>query len=319
MSNNTNKQKNIPNIPITTLSHTLGVLEADLIAWVRRDKQIITLDSMGRECVPKTLLEKYSRDSEYTKAFNKGIVTEIKARSIIEKQYPKFKKKRLELLVLYNKYINSLETIHKKYLDKINAIGNESNIMAAYLLFSRVISTLKMFCLCMENNYWYSGSLLREIDESLFLAETFVTDKDNPKTKEALHKWFRENNAPSNSVCRKLLAKKMSSADVTFKEEENKSIMDEIYDKKSKFTHPTYNVIKEITKYKITPNEIPVIEELTYGPCNNEEKLLELTVLFKSSIWTTVQSFLFCFHNLPLKEDDRKDLKDLNKKFDMNS
>ena len=68
--------------------------------------------------------------------------------------------------------------------------------------------------------------------------------------------------------------------------------MNELYQKKSKFTYRTYHVIREITKYKPMAGEILHIDEIEYGTYSYERKLFELTDFFKSSIWTSFQYFL---------------------------
>jgi len=187
--------------------------------------------------------------------------------------------------------------------------------MAAYLLFSRVISTLKMGCLCLRNGYWNSGSLLREIDECLDVAKFFVITKGTSKGEKTLRQWFRQNRAPKHEDCRKEIATRRASIIKKIDAEKHRELLNELYQKKSKFTHPTYATIREVAKYK-TNQGIVSVEEIDYGPCSYERKLHELTHFFRSSIWSSFQTFIECFaQELPLLEEDIKYLLNYDKKF----
>lgn len=186
--------------------------------------------------------------------------------------------------------------------------------MAAYLLFSRVISTLKMSCLCLRNGYWTSGSLLREIDECLDLALYFVITKNTSKGKQVLQKWFRQNYAPQHSDCRREIAIHMASIDKDVDVKQHQELLNELYQKKSKFTHPAYATVREVTSYNVDGDTSVV--EIDYGPCGYERKLHELTHFFRSSLWSSFQIFIACFvQEFPLAKEDIEYLHKYDKKF----
>lgn len=310
------KQTKTTYIAIEDLIRRLGLLDEDVLSWIKRDNPQITLDHRGRKSVLISFLEKYSLEEDYTKAFYKAVAVERYIRdSDNSGANLNFKQARSKLLDTYEAYISIIESIHSKYLAMINKAGNETSLMAAYLLFSRVLSTLKMCCLCQRNNYWYWGSLLREIDEALDVAYYFVITKDLAEGRKALCKWFRENEAPKHADCRKVISNKMSAVDNTYDHNENYDLMNELYQKKSKFTHPTYHVIREVTKYRPMGDDILHVAEIEYGACSYERKLFELTDFFKSSIWTSVQYFLQCFQDLPLNKEDFQQLMTIHRKF----
>ena len=301
------KNKKTALITIKDLSTNLGILEKDLLKLIKKDKQIISLDYLNREAVPENLIEKYSHENNFIHLFNKTIIKENHQQLRLDNN--KLKKQRFDLLVSATKTINFLKTIHQKYLKTVNKKGYESAFMAAYLIFSKVISISEMFCHCIKNNFYYCSSLFREIDDCLSTAEYFINEKDTEIGKDDLHKWFRENTTPNNCKCRKSIAKKINSLSPEFTTEDNKLLQDESFHKKSKFTHPTYRPIKENVKYKIS-NYKPIIEKIDYGFCNNEQNLFEITYFFSTfSIKTIIQSFFLCFVELPLEEDDRKKLR----------
>jgi hypothetical protein len=227
----------------------------------------------------------------------------------------KIKEYRLKLIATFENYIHELENIHQKYIHMANSAGHGSKIMAAYLLFSRVIATLKLCCLAQKHDCWYWGSLLREIDEHLALAEYFVIHGDTQAGRTDLLRWYRQNYTPTHDVCRKAISKNMSSIDEAFSESENYGLIDELYKKKSKLTHPTYLVIREITPYKTLPNGQLVVEKVEYGSCNYQRKHLEFTEFFKSHILSSFCTFRQCFHSSPLAEEDLKTLRDVIQKL----
>lgn len=302
-------------IAVEDLIGRLGLLEIDVHSWLNRDRPKIRKDHRGRLSVPIEYLERYSTCDEYVDAFRRAVVAERKSREAdTSERALRLKNERAKLLDSYDICIRDLEMLHQKYLDSVNRVGYESSVMASYLLFSRVISTLKMTCLCLRNNYWTSGSLLREIDECLNVAEFFVLTKNTLKGEKALRQWFRENHAPKHEDCRKEIAIRMASFDTENSEEQHRELLNELYQKKSKFTHPTYATIREVTKYNV--EGATLVEEIDNGPCGYERKLHELTHFFRSSIWSSFQTFITCFaQELPLLEEDIDFLLSYDKKF----
>ena len=315
MTQTKHKSKDAKYIAVDDLISRLGLLDVDVHYWLSRDKPKARKDHRERESVPMEFLENYSSCAEYMDALKRAVMAERLSREADDLQITlRLKRERSELLDIYEAYIRCLEILHRKYLDSANKAGLESSAMAAYLLFTRVISTLKMSCLCLKNGYWTSGSLLREIDECLDVAKFFVITKGTSKGEKALRQWFRQNCAPSHGVCRKEIAIWRASLNRETDEEQHHELLNEIYNKKSKFTHPTYATIREVSKYKA--DDITSIEEVDYGPCSYERKLHELTHFFRSSIWSSFQTFLACFiHELPLLEEDIECLLNYDKKF----
>lgn len=288
---------------VENLSNRLGLAIEDVWEWIKKDKPHMLEDHMGRKTVPLELLEQYSRSSDYIQALNKTLVLEhLSMGSDDPKVNQKLKEEKLLIIESCRSRINDLETIHRKYLQSVNDLGYETKIMAAYLIFSRLISVLKMCCLCQEHDYWHWGSQLREVDEGLTLAEYFITAGDSPKGSNYLHRWFRQNYAPKDSVCRDVISESLATNDRSYTKEDNLALMEELYEKKSKLTHQTFGSIREITKFKIL-NGMALIDKIEYGPTEYQRKLLELTVSFRSNLLTCFPSFLKCFQSLLNKED----------------
>lgn len=308
------KSKASQYIAIEDLASRLGLLEEDVRKWLERDSAATRSDYRGRPSVSSDFIEQYANDARYANARSKALLIEKAAKKFDRNETisQRLKIKRLRLLDEYDSYISDLEIIHRKCLDLINKTGNESAMTAAYLLFSKVISTLKMCCLCQRSDYWYWGSLIREIDECLAVVEHFIISRHTSEGMLALRKWFRQNEAPKHADCREVISTKMSVTDPRNTKTNNLDLLYEIYQKKSKFTHPTYLVIREITTFELL-NNIPNIKEIEYGQSKHERKLLELTEFFRSSIWTSIQVFIQCFHDLPLGRDD------LNRLFSIHS
>lgn len=315
MKNTTPQSADEKYIAVEDLISRLGLLEVDVLSWLDRDKPKFRKDHMGRIAIPLEFLERYSTSSEYMSAFNRAVAAEGALRESDNLQIaPRMQIERTKLLDNYDICISDLESLHRKYLNSANSAGYESSVMASYLLFSRVIATLKMACLCLRNDYWTSGSLLREIDECLNVAEYFVLTKGTPKGKKALHQWFRENRAPKHEDCRKEIAKRMASLDMEVNEEQHRDLLNELYQKKSKFTHPTHATVREVTKYDVSCDTL--VSEIDYGPCCHERKLHELAHFFQSSIWSSFQTFIVCFsQELPLLEEDFEYLLEYDNKF----
>jgi len=223
-----------------------------------------------------------------------------------------------ELLEQYRKDIEVLEKIHNKYKNKVNILNDETALVAAYILFAKVINLLNMVCLCLENFYLNAGSLLRIIDETIDVAEYFIISEDTEKDDLDLKKWFREDVSPMHSICREELSKYTSSF-IQNRPEANKDLMDTLYHLKSKMIHPTRSIILEGLIYS-GKEGISLPNSFDYKRCSYARRLYELVEYFKSSIWTAFQGFFFCFHEkMPLEKGDKDILIFINDKYEKNT
>jgi hypothetical protein len=90
--------------------------------------------------------------------------------------------------------------------------------------------------------------------------------------------------------------------------------MNELYQLKSKWTHPTYSSIREVTQFD-TNSGIEIVN-IEYGGITFERKLIDLTHFFRSSIWSSFQVFQLCFFtNLPLTDNENNVIKEYCKLF----
>lgn len=301
-------------IAISNIALNLGLLEQDVENWLSGLNPSIKSDNLKRKCVPATYLETLSKDVLYEYAKRKSLESENTLR-INEFRLGKeiLTTKRKELLNNYSKYIIDLEQLHRSCLERIHLHNHESALTAAYLLFSKVISCLKLGTSSIDNGYWCISSVLREIDEALDIALYFIISNNTEKGREDLRKWFRLNRTPSHSICRKEISKYFSQL-TGENENSHLQIMNELYESKSKFTHPTYSSIREVTQFD-TSSGIK-IRNIEYGTITFETKLLELAHFFCSSIWSSFQYFHICFsRNLPLTEEEDGFLINYNKIF----
>jgi len=163
--------------------------------------------------------------------------------------------------------------------------------------------------------YWFSGSFLREIDETLDVAYYFIISENKDAGQKNLTNWFRYNKAPKHHTCREAISKWKSSINSDHNEAYNRSLMNELYDKKSKWIHPTLNPIREIMIFEEFDGKI-ITKGYDYKSCGYERKLNELAHFFRSSIWTTYQFFFLCFHDrMPLEDEDKILILRYNKLF----
>jgi hypothetical protein len=273
--------------------------------WIVDNPVPLMNDHRGRPSVPADMIEKLSTHHQYEAELRKALsqqTREAEFRSSTTEVIT-IKKQRTETVEIYEKYIKDLAEIHRKYINEINSHPFESAPVAAYLLFSRAISLLEQGCFCIKSGYWYTGTILREIDEVVDLAHYFIATEGTEEGKRPLHTWFRQNMAPKHSTCRKALAKWNARLNPEIAEEEHEALLNELYQKKSKWVHPTFLAIREVTGFRV--NERVFIDSIDYGVCSREYKLLELVDLFRSSIWTCFQTFSLCFkQRMPLTTED---------------
>lgn len=301
-----NKETSTKNfIAIEDLAHDLGLLDSDVTAWVAVDQPELTSDHRGRPCVSISFLDKYSRSKQYLSALRNSIASQVDESIDRSAQRPQLKKERKDLVSFYEGFIKELEELHRKYIRVANSHGFESTVMAAYLLLGRALNLLNIGCLCLKHGYWYSGSILRDIDETLDVALYFVLSNNTAEGETARHRWFRQNLTPKHAVCRAYVSKWEASLGSGPGEDNFRELMNELYRKKSKWTHPTFGVIREITAFEIGHHDHIRVTNMEYGPSSVEHKLHELSVFFRSSVFTAFQAFFLCFkHAMPLQDQD---------------
>jgi hypothetical protein len=291
-------------IAIDDLAHDLGLLDSDVMAWVAKDRPQLSSDHRGRPCISTEFLDKYSRSEQYPAALKKSVASQVDESVDRSDQSAQLREERQEAISLYGGFIKALEDLHRKYMPVANDHGFESAVMAAYLLFGRALSLLNMGCLCLKHGYWYSGAVLRDIDETIDVALYFVLSNKTKEGESARHRWFRQNMTPKHAVCRAYISKWEVSLGAGPDEENCRELMNELYRKKSKWTHPTFGVIREITTFEVHDDHID-ISKMEYGASYIEHKMHELSIFFRSSIFTTFQHFFICFkHAMPLRDED---------------
>lgn len=308
--NQTNKEHFIP---IKDAAHILGILEIDIDKWIKKDKPILLNDYLGRLCVPEDYVKKCASKLDFKETVLKALRAEAYLRSHdkTNNNNELFRTQRLSLLDDYNKYIQDLQNLHHNYLSFVDINYSEDGLTAAYILFYKVISLLYLVCDCIKIGYWFSGSFLREIDETLDVAHYFTIAENTDAGQNHLKKWFRLNKAPKHKLCREAISKWQSS----HSEADYRSLMNELYDKKSKWIHPTLNSIRELMIFEESDGKL-ITKDYDYKSCGYERKLIEFTHFFRSSIWSSYQGFMFCFHDkMPLEDADKKIILSYNKLF----
>ena len=303
-------------IPFDEAMHALRISPLQFHILQNEGRFEVKINKNGKECITFTELKNLAHsDYVHEMALDtfKNDIAGREREELISRN--KFLKQNSEAIETYKDYIKTLEKIHASYHNQLDVVHTESALVAAYLLYSKVINLLNMACLCLENHFWEAGILLRPIDEAINLAEYFVITKKTEEGKKNLKKWFRMNEIISHSTCRKAFSSYVSILFNQIDFVAHKELEDELYRKKSKWIHPTYNGILEVYRGKIGKNWI-MYQGLDYGSCSYLGKIFELTDFFKSSIWTAVQGFYICFCiDMPLKEEHRKILRLLDKKF----
>lgn len=284
-------------VAIEDLAADLGIAESDARKMLQSESAPIAPDYRGRPAVPPAYIARLSARDDYGLAVRRAVTSEMLSRDNgSEREMALLRSRRYSTLLEYDGYLETLETLHRKYLSAANEAGAESAGMAAFLLLSRAIAIIKMACVCLRAGHWYSGAMLREIDECLDLASYFSIKRDSTEGATALHKWFRENEAPSHRRCRETISDWRASIVSDQTPDYHLDLMRELYRKKSKWIHPTFLAIREVAQYDVRDSLMLTVPD--YGPCTYELKLLELTEFFRSSIWSTFQTLWLSFLHL---------------------
>lgn len=309
--------KQNPSVLLTDAMSILRVSERRMRTWIREGRVVVHMTLDGKEAMKMSDLKTLAHTPEAHEAALEGLAWEAQRREDDELsgQNAQFSEEIARRVMLYREYIQTLQDIHHYYGNRLDVLHDESPVVAAYLLYGKVISLLKMTCLCLEHHFWNALILLRPIDEAIQLAKYFIYIETDTQGVQHLRKWFRENRSPQNAVCRQAIGKYMDSILPPTDDRPSASVMGELHDKKSKEIHHTSNGIWETYRAKVENGKLIPLG-FDYGPCSYPRKILEVTEFFQSSIWTAVQGFLLCFQKrLPLEQAHVDRLMDFDQLF----
>jgi hypothetical protein len=312
--------KEVKLIPFSIAAQTLMFNQNTFYSLIKDKKIKIYKNANSDNCISEPDMKILCCNEEVrniSKAYLLNSLLSLESDKISKKD-EKFIHKTKELSEQYRKDIEVLEKIHNKYKNNVNILNDETALVAAYILFAKVINLLNMVCLCLENFYLNAGSLLRIIDETIDVAEYFIVSENTEKGNLALKKWFKEDVAPGDFVCREELSKHMSSI-IRNKPKANEELMRTLYYIKSKMIHPTRNVILESLIYS-KKERISSPNSFEYKGCSYPRRLYKYVEYFKTSIQTAFQGFFMCFHEkMPLEKDDKDILIFFNDKYEKNT
>lgn len=306
-----------PPVWLTDVMSLLRVSERRMRTWIREGRVVVHMAPDGKEAMKMSDLKTLAHSPEAHEAALEGLAWEAQRREADELsgRNSQFSEEIARRVMRYREYIQTVEDIHSYYGNRLDVLHDESAVVAAYLLYAKVISLLKMTCLCLEHHFWNALILLRPIDEAIQLAEYFIHIETDTQGVQNLRKWFRENRSPQNAVCRQAIGKYMDSIAPLTTNRPLEAVMVELHGKKSKEVHHTCNGIWETYRAKIENGKLVPIG-FDYGPCSHPRKILEVAEFFQSSIWTALQGFLLCFYErLPLEQDHIDRLKALEQLF----
>ena len=312
MGSKKGKEENL--VHVDDVIYTLRVSPDQMKVWLAENRFKVCT-SQGKPAIKQGDFKKLAHSQDVHEASLKAFSFEVKRRERDEKsgKSQRFCSEIAIKIETYRSYIQVLEDIHAGYYDHLDPLHDETPLVAAYILYSRVISLLKMGCLCLENHFWDVRILLRPIYEAVDLADYFVIPQNTDQGRTHLREWFRENQSPSNSTCRQAIAK--HTQPTAESKDWLEGIMRDHYDRQSKAIHHTYNGIMEVYKAKTEDGGVVPLG-FDYGPCSYPRKLWESTRSFQFSIWNAVKRFYLCFGNrLPLRQEDIDTLCALVQKF----
>ena len=288
-------------------------------SWQDEGRFEVILNRNGKQCITENDLRRLAYSDDKAQASHEAFMRYAQGRieDEITGQDSAFDDGIRKNIKKYRNYHKMIEKIHSNYGNRVDLTRDETALAAAYALHAKVLNLLNMACLTLEHHYWYASLLLRPIDEAIDLAEYFIIKEGTKVGEKHLKGWFRENKSPPHSTCRKAISEFMGTLLGGKTTDIHEETLSDLYGSKSKSVHPTFNEIMMVLFKPQFRNTETYSSDFDYGQCNNLRELYELSFSFQSSIWSTVQGFLFCFQDrMPLYEKDMEILFSLNKRFE---
>ncbi len=163
-------------IPVDDAIYTLRISRHLFHTWRDQGRFDVRINTSGKQCISQKDLKKLA----YTEDARKGALDAFKAGAVrcqtdkLTRMDAIFLTQNSKKIQKYKSYIKTVEAIHASYHDSLDILNTESPLVAAYALYAKVINLLYMTCLCLDKAFWYSGVLLRIIDETIDLAIYFI-------------------------------------------------------------------------------------------------------------------------------------------------
>jgi hypothetical protein len=276
------------------------------------------MENFGMEMIKVSEFKKIAYSEKIKEYQKEAFIESIKHKEEISNHYDEKSVNIIlkDKLKFYKDTIETFENIHHKYSNNYNIINDETPIAAFFILFSRIISLLKMTLNCLENNFLDASILFRPIDEAISLAEYFMFSANDEKGKMHLKQWFRENKSPANRICRDFI-KEYSKNRFSDKRKEffDNDFAYRLYNQKSKPIHSTLNDIISNFKAEIENNNITYLG-FEYGKSSDYMSVWQTVEFFQSSVWTSIQGFMICILELDIiSDEDFNSLFSLHKLF----
>jgi hypothetical protein len=298
---------------------TLRISPDQFRSWREAGRFKISLNQNGKQCISQNDLTRLAHSNDKAIASREAFMhySRTRIQDNLTGLDAKFDEKIRQNVEQYSNYLRILENIHHGYRHRIDLTQDESALAAAYALHAKVLNLLNMACLTLEHHYWYSFILLRPIDEAIDLAHYFIIREDTEVGKKHLKVWFRENRSPSHRACREAISEFMATILGGKTLGLHEESMSDLYSSKSKSIHPNFNdILMGLLKPGFRNMKIQATD-FDYGSCTNLRELYELSSFYQSSIWSTVQGFLNCFHDrMPLSGKDKVTLVQLDKELE---
>ncbi|MGI6585785.1 MAG: hypothetical protein ACOX3L_07605 [Lutisporaceae bacterium] len=200
--------------------------------------------------------------------------------------------------------VNVIETIHRKHEPEFDLFDDKRGTVAAFILYSRVISLLHSIILLLRGGIPSESFILfRPLWEAIQLAEYFLISEASNENKKEIRRWFEHEETPPARDVRYYLSKKIGLP---------LKILQELNHRYSKPVHHTYKVIMESYRGVSMSGFLGDYSQgfgFDYHQSRIMRDIITLIEAFENLLLSALQGFNMCFSPI-LAEDEVENLRE---------
>ena len=296
------------------------IIPTDLERILLKHKVLKIITPKGEEAISNKdfYILLYSKEVKES-AYNGLILSTQRVNDDIQNKSKRIQEKIDDRTEFIEENLNKLILIHQKYTKRIDTINNKNSLPAAYIIFVRAFNLIHIINMNIKLGYLNILILFRPLNESLIMAEYFLSTKDTQKGKVDLEKWFFEDRSPNISDMRNKV-EEFSRKHLPIKIYDLfKGLLFRLHDRLSKSVHNSYNDVTILFKPILGSNKIEFMD-YEYKTSVKLREIYELVQYLESVLHTSILQFTKCFeiYSELFESDDIIELDTMRKQLENN-
>jgi len=218
---------------------------------------------------------------------------------IREEVNKKFQTNSILVLERAQSTVDLLQSIHSKYEQSIDIFESKHGGVAAFIIYSRIISMLHSIIELLKSTIFSEAYILmRPLWEAILLADYFFLSEVNSENKREIRRWFENEETPQPREIRRYLSEKINIP---------LELLNKQYKLYSKPIHHTYNSIME-SYQMVQMSGFGQTHTKRYGfdyhKSTKMRDIITLITVFEGLLQPAIRIFIDCFVGIGFTDEE---------------